>query len=53
MMDCWWERVEIETYLKEHFTPEELNRSIFAKPKSKMVSLIELIEKAKRNGPTK
>jgi hypothetical protein len=53
MMDCWWERVEIETYLKQHFTPGELNRSIFAKPKSKIVSLIELIEKAKRNGPTK
>ncbi|MFQ5842803.1 MAG: hypothetical protein ACE5I8_10235 [Thermodesulfobacteriota bacterium] len=53
MMDCWWERVEIEIYLKEHFTPEELDRSIFAKPKSKIVSLIELIEKAKRDGPTK
>jgi len=53
MMDCWWERVEIETYLKQHFTTGELNRSIFAKPKSKIVSLIELIEKAKRNDPTK
>jgi hypothetical protein len=52
MMDCWWEKVEIETYLKEHFTREELNRSIFAKPKSKIVSLVELIEKAKRNGST-
>jgi hypothetical protein len=49
-MDCWWERIEIETYLRENFTPEELNRSVFAKPKSKIVSLIELIEKAKRDG---
>jgi hypothetical protein len=53
MIDCWWERVEIETYLRRHFTPEELNRSIFAKPTSKIVSLIELIEKAKRNGSVK
>jgi hypothetical protein len=49
-MDCWWERVEIETYLRENFTPGELNRSVYAKPKSKIVSLIELIERAKRNG---
>jgi len=48
IMDCWWERIEIETYLREHFTPEELNRSVFAKPKSKIVSLIELIERAKK-----
>jgi hypothetical protein len=46
MIDCWWERVEIETYLRRHFTPEELNRS-------KIVSLIRLIEKAKRNGSAK
>ncbi len=50
IMDCWWERVEIETYLRENFTPGELNRSVYAKPKSKIVSLIELIERAKRNG---
>jgi hypothetical protein len=49
-MDCWWQRIEIETYLREYFTPEELNRSVFAKPTSKIGSLIELIEKAKRNG---
>ncbi len=42
--------MEIETYLRENFTPGELNRSAFAKPKPKIVSLIELIEKAKRNG---
>jgi hypothetical protein len=46
-MDCWWERLEIETYLREYFTPEELDRSVFAKSKSKIVSLIELIERAK------
>lgn len=50
IMDCWWERVEIETYLRENFTAEELSRSVFAKPKSKIGSLIELIEKAKGNG---
>jgi len=53
IMDCWWERVEIETYLRENFTPGELSRSVYAKPKSKIVSLIELIEKAKRNDSAK
>jgi hypothetical protein len=46
-MDCWWQRIEIETYLAEHFTQEELNRSVFIEPKLKIASLIELIEKAK------
>ena len=50
IMDCWWQRIEIETSLREYFPPEELNRSVFAKPTSKIGSLIELIEKAKRNG---
>ena len=50
IMDCWWERIEIEAYLREHFTQEDLNRSVFVTPKSKIASLIELIEKAKRNG---
>jgi hypothetical protein len=53
IMDCWWERLEIEPYLREHFTPDELNRTVFAKPKSKIVSLVELIEKAKGDGPSK
>jgi hypothetical protein len=52
IVDCWWERVEIEVYLKDHFTPEELNRSVFAKPKSKIVSLVELVERAKKNALT-
>jgi hypothetical protein len=50
IVDCWWERVKIEAYLREHFTLEELNRSVFAKPKSKIVSLVELIEQAKGDG---
>jgi hypothetical protein len=50
IMDCWWERLEIEAYLREHFTQEELNRSVFVKPTPKIASIIELIEKAKRNG---
>jgi hypothetical protein len=47
IMDCWWQRIDIETYLAEHFTQEELNHSVFAEPKPKIASLIDLIEKAK------
>jgi hypothetical protein len=50
IMDCWWGRMDVETYLKENFTPDELNRSVFAEPKPKIASLVELIEKAKKNG---
>jgi hypothetical protein len=49
-MEYCWERRDIETHLRENFTAEELNRSVFTKPKSKISSLIELIEKAKGNG---
>ncbi len=42
--------MDVETYLKENFTPEELSRSVFAEPKPKIASLVELIEKAKKNG---
>jgi len=50
IMDCWWQRIEIETYLRGNFTPDELNRSVFAEPRPKIASLIDLIEKAKKNG---
>jgi hypothetical protein len=49
-MEHCWERRDIETYLRGNFTPDELNRSVFAEPRPKIASLIDLIEKAKKNG---
>lgn len=47
IMDCWFETLPIEEYMKEHFTEEQL-KNIFKPPESKMTSLLDLIEQAKK-----
>jgi hypothetical protein len=44
---CWKERMEIQTFLEDHYTKEELEQ-IFTPPKSKMESLVTLVEKTKK-----
>jgi hypothetical protein len=45
--DCWFEKFDITAYLKENYTAEEIDRFL-APPKSKLVSLAELIQKAQQ-----
>lgn len=45
--DCWFEKLPVETYIEENYTPEE-QKKIFAPPVPKMASLLDLIEKAKK-----
>jgi hypothetical protein len=47
MTGCWQERMEIQTFLEDHYTNEELEQ-IFTPPKPKIESLVNLIEKAKK-----
>ena len=46
VVGCWQMRIEISQFLEVHFSKEELDR-VFAPPKPKMESLVELIEKAR------
>jgi hypothetical protein len=46
--DCWYNSIPVEEYLRSHFTDEEIEK-IFAPPKQKIATLIDLIEKAKKN----
>lgn len=46
---CWNMRMDIDTFLKDHYSEEELNK-IFIPPKPKMQSLIEMVEKTKKRG---
>jgi hypothetical protein len=48
VINCWSERMDIENIIKENYSPQELER-IFTPPRPKMVSLLELVEKAKRD----
>lgn len=44
---CWQSEMDITTFLAEHYSKEELDR-VFALPKPKIESLVDLIEKAKK-----
>ena len=47
-LDCWYPHFLVEEYLREELEPEEWEKA-FTKPKTtKMVSLLELIEQAKK-----
>ena len=53
IMDCWWERFDIQNYLKNNYSEASIERFLNTRPPSKVVSLIELIEKAKKSqGPS-
>lgn len=47
VVSCWQKRMDVNQFLKEHFSEEELSR-IFLPPRPKIESLVELIEKAKK-----
>ena len=47
-IDCWWETFDIVRYLQEHLPAEHFEALLQARPKPKIASLVELIEKAKK-----
>lgn len=48
VIDCWSGHFLVEAYLRKELTPDELNGILEKKPKPKMLSLVELIEQAKK-----
>lgn len=48
--DCWWERLEIDRYLSQYFSPQRLEQIARRRPKEKIASLLELIAKAREQG---
>ena len=47
IIGCWKNYLDINTFLEDHYTREELER-VFELPKPKIQSLVGLIEKAKK-----
>jgi hypothetical protein len=45
--DCWFNRLDINGFLEEHYSESELE-SVFKPGGDKVLSLLELIEKAKK-----
>ena len=47
IVGCWQRQIDINTFLDEHFSKEEMDK-MFTPPKPKIESLVELIEQAKK-----
>jgi hypothetical protein len=47
-LDCWYEHFEVEVFLRGELSPDEWESLFGGPPKPKMLSLIELIEQAKK-----
>jgi len=51
IFDCWYETFDIQQFMQEHFTEEQI-KALTAPPKPKMASLMELIQQAQKNAGT-
>ncbi len=47
IVNCWQPYFPIDAYLRSKLTPQQWEGLLGAKPKEKMATLLELIEKAK------
>jgi hypothetical protein len=47
MFDCWWETIDIRAFVADNYS-EEIQNAMTRPPKPKMLSLIELIEQARK-----
>ncbi len=50
LLNCWFERIPIEAYAQQYLTQEEI-ASLLSPPPSKLHTIIQLIEKAKKTPP--
>jgi len=48
IMDCWWEDFDIQAYLREKLSEDDLDKLLNSKSSPKVASLVELIEQAKK-----
>ena len=47
-IDCWYVHFMVEDLLRKELTPEEWRQAFETPPKPKMISLVEMIEQAKK-----
>ena len=48
-LDCWHTHFDVQTFLKAELDAEQWEKAFCGGPKPKMLSLLELIEQAKKN----
>lgn len=49
MMVCWEFRMEISKFLAEHYSIDQIQRALALPTKTRLESILELIEKAKKS----
>jgi hypothetical protein len=47
-LHCWYNHFLVEQYMRKELTPEQWTKAFSRPAKAKMVSLVELIEQAKK-----
>ena len=47
ILDCWFERFDVEEFIRRHYTPKQID-DILQAPKPKLTSLIDLIQQAQK-----
>jgi hypothetical protein len=48
ILDCWWERFDVQSYVEEHYGAEEVGRLQNREPGSKMGTILDLIQQAQQ-----
>jgi len=48
IFDCWFTSLPIAEFINQHYSAEEISR-IFAPPKDKITSILELVDKAQQS----
>ena len=48
IFDCWYETFDVDTFMREHYSPEQL-QAILSPPTTKVASLVDLIDKARQS----
>jgi hypothetical protein len=48
MMACWEFRMEISKFLAEHYSIDQIQRALAPPTKTRLESILELVEKAKK-----
>ncbi len=49
VFDCWWETFDVVEYLKAELPEQDFARLRETRPKEKVLSLLEIIEQARKN----
>ncbi|MEJ2724755.1 MAG: hypothetical protein P8175_08940 [Deltaproteobacteria bacterium] len=49
ILDCWFSHFLVDDFLRKELEPDEWKRAFESVPKPKMLTLVELIEEAKKD----